>query len=162
MKKTIMFMVFCAAVLTAVSTIGCKKDNRPEDMPPLFSCVITVVLEGTPLDEAAVSFVPVEGTDAKYRAVGVTNAEGKATMKTYGFDGAPAGKYKVTVRKLVVEEGPTITNSDGEEVTAHGAEYQAVERKYMDAKTTPHEIEITAGKKTHEVTFDVGKAIKIR
>ncbi len=158
MKKTIAFF---AAILAVLTFGGCKKDNRPEDMPPLFSCVITVLQEGVPLDEAAVSFVPIDGgVDAKYRAVGIANDEGKATMKTYGFEGAPAGKYKVTVRKLVVEDGPTITNSDGEEVTMRGAEYQAVERKYMDAKTTPHEIEITADKKTHEATFDVGKQIK--
>lgn len=157
MKKT---FAFVAVVLAVVTVGGCKKDNRPEDLPSLFPCVITVVQEGVPLEEAAVNFVPVERTDAKYRAAGITNTEGKATIKTYGFEGSPEGKYKVTVRKLVVEEGPTITNRDGEEVTTHGPEYQAVERQYMDAKTTPHEIEITANKKTVEATFDVGKPQK--
>jgi hypothetical protein len=34
--------------------------------------------------------------------------------------------------------------------------------KYSDAKITPHEIEITGKEKITEVTFDVGKAIKVR
>ena len=157
MKK---FFVFVMSIFAVVLLNGCKKDSRPADMPPLFPCVITIMQEGTPLEGAAVSFVSADEASAKYNAVGVTDAQGKATMKTYGFEGAPTGKYKVTVRKLVVEEGPKITNSDGEEVTTHGAEYQAVERKYMDAKTTPHEIEILDSKKAIEVTFDVGKIIK--
>ena len=97
------------------------------------------------------NLVPADGVIAKYNAVGVTDAQGKAIIKTYGFEGAPAGKYKVTVRKLVVEEGA--------KVTIHGPEYQAVERKYMDAKTTPHEVEILNSKKAVEMTFDVGKVL---
>ena len=157
MKKNFVFImsVFAVALLN-----GCKKDNRPEDMPPLFPCVITFVQEGTPLEGGAVNLVPADGVIAKYNAVGVTDAQGKATIKTYGFEGAPVGKYKVTVRKLVVEDGAKVTNSDGEEITTHGPEYQAVERKYMDAKTTPHEVEILNSKKAVEVTFDVGKIMK--
>lgn len=157
MKKNIAFVV---AVLFVTTICGCKKDDRPEDMPPLFPCVITVVQEGTPLDGASVNFEPGEGANAKYRAAGITNEQGKAIMKTYGFDGAPEGTYKVIVRKLVVEEGPKVINSDGEEVTTYGKEYQAVEQEYRDAKTTPHKIEITNSKKTLEATFDVGKPVK--
>lgn len=157
MNKHIAFLVVAFVLVTLG---GCKKDNRPEDLPPLFPCVVTITQEGVPLEGAAVSFAAVDGSNAKYRAVGTTNAEGKATMKTYSFEGSPTGKFKVAVRKLVVEEGATTTNSDGEEVASNRKEYQAVEQKFIDAKTTPHEIEITGDKNTVEATFDVGKAQK--
>jgi hypothetical protein len=49
---------------------------------------------------------------------------------------------------------------DGEKETASYKTYAMVEGKYSDAKTTPHELEITGKGKKTEVTFDVGKAIK--
>lgn len=150
---------FVLSGFLAASLCGCKKDNRPTDMPPLFPAVVTIVQEGVPLSGAAVSFVPLDGAAAKYQAIGGTNDEGKVTMKTYGFEGAPAGKYKVTVRKLVIEGGEMVTNSDGEEVRQGGREYQGVEQKFMNAESTPHEIEVTASGVAPD-TFDVGKAIK--
>ena len=92
--------------------------------------------------------IPMEGTQAKYQASANTDSSGKATLVTYGFDGVPAGKYKVCVRRVVSDENT-------------GAEFQTVEREYSDPERTPHEIEIT-NKKMPPASFDVGKAIKER
>lgn len=99
---------------------------------------------GVPLAEAAVELAAV-GEGVKYRSSSFTDASGRAVMSTYGFPGVPAGKYKVIVKKTLV---------DGT------VEYRTVEAEYSDAETTPYEIEVT-GKGKSAATFDVGKAIKI-
>ncbi|MDR0327861.1 MAG: carboxypeptidase-like regulatory domain-containing protein [Planctomycetaceae bacterium] len=127
-------------LLAVISIAGCSnRVSRPNDLPELHPCTFTITQDGDPLDGAYVSLIPMEETNAKYQTSSVTNHEGKAAFATYGFNGVPAGKYKVCVRKVVGEE-------DGE--------YQAVEPLYSDAEYTPHEIEIT-GKKMSAVSFDV-------
>jgi hypothetical protein len=157
MKQIIISLIF-----TVVSLTGCGKDNsRPKDLPLLYPCVVTIIQEGKPLDRAVVEFIAVDAA-AKYRAVSITDTNGHVAMSTYGFDGVPAGKYKICVWKTVIEGVIQSTNKEGESVNTEGTEYQAVEPKYADAKTTPHEIEITGKGKKVEQTFDVGKAVKIK
>lgn len=133
-------------LLTGLAAMGCSDRQRPGDLPKLYPCELTITQEGTPLSGANVTLFPAEETNAKYQASSITNSEGKATLKTYGFDGIPAGKYKVCVRKVIGEEN---------------AEYQTVERQYSDSDKTPHEIEIIGGK-TFQTSLDVGKAVKSR
>ena len=151
----IMFM------LAILSITGCGRDiSRPADLPPLFPCEIKITQEGTPLAGATVSLEPIDGiTDTNYFASAITDERGRAIMVTYGFNGVPVGRYKVTVRKTIVEDGAKIIDSYGDTVTAPGAEYRTIERQYSNANATPHEIEIT-NKKTPTVSFDVGKPIK--
>jgi len=134
-------------ILIVLSLTGCGTGRpRPDDLPKLYPCVLTITQEGNPLSGAYVNLIPMEEVNAKYQASSVTNDEGKATVVTYGFDGVPAGKYKVCVRKVVGEEN---------------AEYQTVERQYANPNTTPHEIEITQ-QKMPPLTFEVGKPIRTR
>ncbi|MDR2641985.1 MAG: hypothetical protein LBC74_04250 [Planctomycetaceae bacterium] len=92
----------------------------------------------------------------------MTNAEGKAVISTYGFAGAPIGKYKVIVRKNVDDDLVYGTNSTGGKEVVAFKIYRTVEPQFSDVKTTPHEIEITGKEKKVEATFDVGKAIKVQ
>ena len=154
MKKIVISFMLAAVLIT-----GCAKDNRPSDLPPLYPCAITITQEGEPLNGATVSLFAVEGTSSKYQPSGITDANGKATLMTYGFEGAPAGKYKVCVRKTIIEDGGKTLDGYGEEIDAPGIEYRAVEQEYSDVATTPHEIEIS-NKRTPPHTFDVGKAVK--
>ena len=156
MKKLILPLL-----LTVTSFAGCAKDTRPKDFPPLFPCAITITQDGKPLEGATVNLVPMEGTDSKYQASATTGADGKAVIKTYGYDGTPAGKFKVCVWKTLTESGGKTTDGYGEEIDAPGIEYRTVEEIYSDAKTTPHEIEVV-GKDTAPVSFDVGKSVKIK
>jgi len=152
-----MTLAFMFAVL---SLCGCgSNSSKPSDLPPLFPCAITITQDGKPLEGATVNLVPMEGTDSKYQASATTDADGKAVIKTYGYDGSPAGKFRVCVWKTLTESGGKTIDGYGEEVEAPGIEYRLVDVKYFDAKTTPHEIEII-GKDTLPATFDVGKAIK--
>ncbi|MDR1491543.1 MAG: carboxypeptidase-like regulatory domain-containing protein [Planctomycetaceae bacterium] len=158
MKKTIAFSM---AILTASLIAGCQDQSRPADLPTLFPCAILITQDGKPLDGAVVELVPVDAANAKYRASSATDADGKAVLTTYGFDGVPAGRYKVCVWKTVVEGVKQFTNADGETVNTNGVDYQTVEPQYSSAETTPHEINI-ADKKTPLISFDVGKPIKVK
>ena len=158
MKRIIiplMFVVFTIA--------GCaKNDGRPKDLPPLFPCEITITQEGNPLPGATIAFESFGETKVTYLPSGITNESGKAVLSTYGFNGVPAGTYKVTVRKTVVEDVKQVTDAYGDLVDDGGVEYRTVDFKFSNANTTPHEIEVTTGKGTTQATFDVGKPIKER
>lgn len=150
-------------MLVALFIAGCSKDDgRPKDLPPLFPCEITITQDEKPLAQATVSLESSGEVNSVYLPSGITDESGKALISTYGFKGAPAGKYKVTVRKTIVEDVKQVMDSYGDMVDSPGTDYRVVERKYSDAKATPHELEVTADKKTPKLTFDVGKPIKER
>jgi hypothetical protein len=150
------FIIICSLF---IFLSGCGNDSsRPKDLPPLYPCNLTITQDGQPLVEATVRFVSVD--DGKWNPVAFTDAAGHVEMKTYSFNGVPAGKYKVLIEKEVKENVVEVKN----EVTGATEEksytlYRIVDEKYSDAKTTPHEIEVT-GKNKATATFDVGKAIK--
>ena len=153
--------IIITLILIAVSMTGCGRDtSRPADLPPLFPCTITITQDGNPLSGATVDLEPADGANTNYRASAITDESGRAVLTTYGYKGAPAGRYKVTVRKTLIENVGEVTNEYGEVVGSSGLEYRTVERMYSDAKTTPHEIEVTTGRDTTHATFDVGKPIK--
>ncbi|MDR1491221.1 MAG: DUF4198 domain-containing protein [Planctomycetaceae bacterium] len=152
-------LIFSATLLLCS---GCQKNSQPDDLPKLYPCIITITQDGKPLEDAGVELAAEDQSAAKYRAVTKTDAEGKAVMSTYGHNGAPAGKYKVVVSKKVDDDFVYGTSSTGDKEIQKYNTYRTVEPKYSDAKTTPHEIEITGKEKRAEATFDVGKAIKTR
>ncbi|MDR3108076.1 MAG: carboxypeptidase-like regulatory domain-containing protein [Planctomycetaceae bacterium] len=141
---------------------GCGGSNsRPKDLPALTPVNLTITQDGQPLAEATIRFVSVDG--GKWNPVAFTDAAGHVEMKTYSFIGVPAGKYKVLIEKEVkedvVEEKNAVTGVMEEKSYTL---YRVVDEKYADAKTTPHEIEVSGKGKKVEQTFDVGKAIKKR
>jgi hypothetical protein len=158
MKRII---VFGAAIFCAVLVVGCQGTSRPKDLPPLYPCEIIVTQDGKPLDDAVVDLVPTETANTKYRASSVTDTNGKAFMATYGFRGVPAGRYKVCIWKTVTEGVTKYTDKDGELQNTNGTEYRTVDSKYANAESTPHEIEITDKQNKSNISFDVGKPVKI-
>ncbi|MDR1960502.1 MAG: hypothetical protein LBQ54_15940 [Planctomycetaceae bacterium] len=157
-----MFRILFSLTLfyTLFSVSGCKDSSRPEDLPKLFPCIITITQEGKPLEEASVELVAADQNNAKYKSLSITDAEGRAVMSTYGFKGVPAGKYKVAVTKTLTDDVVYKENEAGGKDLVSYKTYRTVEPQFSDAKTTPHELEITGKDKKPEVTFDVGKAVK--
>jgi hypothetical protein len=152
------FIILCSLFIVLS---GCGNNNsRPKDLPPLYPCNLTITQDGQPLAEATVRFVSVD--DGKWNPGAFTDAAGHVEMKTYGFNGVPAGKYKILIEKEVkedvVEEKNAVTGATEEKSYTL---YRTVEPIYSDVKTTPHEIEVT-GKNKATATFDVGKAVKKR
>ena len=144
--------------LVAVVAVGCGKSNKPSDMGELGGCVVKVTQDGAPLEGADVIFYAQDPENQKYTPSGRTNEKGEAKIKTYGFEGVPAGEYKVTVTKLVIEEGELVVAEDGSESVEGGSEYQAVDAEYRDVNTTPLSITVT-DPMTEVPTFEVGSAV---
>lgn len=80
-----------AIALVAVTIGGCGKGS-----PKLHPATGTVTLDGKPLVDATVSFVPASGRPSD----GKTDGSGKYTIMTDGQPGVPAGAYKVAVSKF--------------------------------------------------------------
>ncbi|MDR1268941.1 MAG: carboxypeptidase-like regulatory domain-containing protein [Planctomycetaceae bacterium] len=140
---------------------GCGDKSRPSDLPPLYSCTVTVTQDGQPLEGATIRFDSVDSAGAKYQAAAVSGADGTASMKTYGVQGSPVGKYKVVVTKIVSESTEyKLNESTGKEEPVNSKRYRFVEPQFTSAETTPLEIEITGNEKNVIKTFDVGKAVK--
>jgi 5-hydroxyisourate hydrolase-like protein (transthyretin family) len=159
-----MLRIYLGFVLSAMllMILGCKDKPQPEDLPKLYPCIVTITQDGKPLEDAAVELIAEDQSNAKYQPVTKTDTEGKAVMSTYGYKGAPAGKYKVVISKKIDDDFVYGTSSTGDKEVQKYNTYRTVEPKYSDSKTTPHEIEVTGKEKTVEATFDVGKAIKVR
>ena len=80
------------ALMAATICVGCRGDGTVKVSG-------TVTLDGAPLPDVQVNF---DSPTGKVRpASGITNSEGKFTLKTIKEnDGAMPGEYKVTVSKL--------------------------------------------------------------
>jgi len=148
---------------------GCSKENRPADLPALYPVTITFTLDGQPLADALVNLHTEDTAIAKWTIGSYTDAEGKAIIVTHGqFRGAPAGKFKVCVKKttlpgdedsrnrersseFVVDFSPAQQPPGMPIVTNH------VHAEFGKQETTPLEIEVSASKKMLNLTFDVHK-----
>ena len=149
---------------------GCQQKQRPDGLPDLFPCAITITQEEQPLDEALVRLVPENGGSAAWAVSGKTDAKGIARISTHAdFSGAPEGTFKVLVSKTEMSPSqfpePAKDASPEERVTWSNnistekrTKYTLVKPEFGDAKKTPHSITITKGK--NEATFDVGEPIK--
>ena len=153
------FVALFSLALVAVVAVGCGKSNKPSDMGELGGCVVKVTQDGAPLEGADVIFYAQDPENQKYTPSGRTNEKGEAKIKTYGFEGVPAGEYKVTVTKLVIEEGTLVVAENGAESVERGAEYQVVAAEYRDVNTTPLSVTVTDPMKEVPV-FDVGAAVE--
>ena len=150
--KRICAVALCA--LLAISSFGCKDKSRPADLPEDMSpCEITITQEGTPLAGATVDLQYT--TNVKYNTSGVTDENGVAIMKTYGYAGAQQGTAKVRVDKLVTE-GASEAEEYGEAGNL-GQDFHLVDKKYRSFDTT--DLEITIGKENSKESFDVGAAV---
>ena len=139
---------------------GCMDSSRPTDLPPLFPCTVSVTQGGGPL---AGALVELQSPDSPtYRPSSTTDESGNATMMTYGYPGAPAGKYKIIVRKSVEDDIVYGEDERGEQTIVSSNHYNVVEDIYNDASRSPHEVEVPANAKGTRITIDVGTAIRVK
>jgi hypothetical protein len=153
MNRLFFVLIFCCGFS---GVIGCSDGNpkKPEGFPTLYPVTLILTQEGKPLTETTVTLI-VQDQSTKWGTSGFSNTEGKIELKTAGFIGVPASKYKVVITKTVSEGIPTTPDESGDPKT-----YTLVEKIYTDPNTTPLTLEITP--ETKDVTLEVGKAVKIR
>lgn len=143
---------YCLIVFILCGTLaGCGGSPKPDGMPKLSSCTVTILGDGQPVQGAVVGF---HHSDPNFRwsPGGTTDAAGKAEMVTYGqYFGVVDGDYIVTVTKTERE------TFDPEKPPKEVKIFTAVDPKFADPTTSTLKIKV-AGKTTE--TFDVGKSVK--
>ena len=128
-------------------------------MPKLTPTVVTIMQDGAPLEGAIVSLLPLDAANSRWNAAGVTDKSGKAKIRTLSqYDGAAAGKYKVTVTKTYVEPMP-VEIKNGTEAQRRSYKgpppVEYVHKNFAAKHTTPLDLEV--GTSSLEQTFEVEK-----
>jgi hypothetical protein len=160
MKKRPLFLSVSLLFIIFLSN-GCgKPPNLPPDFPKVVPCEITVIQDGKPLEGAMVSLVPV-GESGKYAkgCSGRTDAQGIASLMTYGQVGVPFGKYKVLISKNRDEGGKEVDDEYGGKKTVGAKVYAYVDAKYSQEASALFEVEVTDQKTAIMIQCDVGAAI---
>src|SRR5688500_3756567 len=87
-----------AAALAMLLALGCGRDP---DLPPLYPVTGTITLDGKPLPDAGVIFIPY-GPTLGSGSQALTDAEGKYNLLTQMTDesGAAEGEHQVLISKL--------------------------------------------------------------
>lgn len=167
MKKHEKTLLTFVILTVAVSFFGCGGKTPPEGFPKLYSAQVTITQENTPLAGATVTLLS-EDTSMKYLVSGITDEKGVAKLVTHGeYPGAPEGKYKLCVSKIIHDDDVPVPSDPGE-IPAWREKmkndppktHTYVEEQYGSARTTPLRVEITSGS-NKDFTFDLGKAIHI-
>ena len=158
------YLLLCSFfIVTFACWSGCSRVPRPDDLPVLYPCQLTIIQDGKPLEKAGVTFHSNDST-FKWTVGGTTDSRGVVTILTHAqFPGAPAGEYKIVVNKTEsYQERPTQQKpgGDGTEMIPGSPIhiFGLVELQYTDLKTTPLTITISKGKNNMDI--DVGKAIR--
>jgi hypothetical protein len=173
MNRFVTFPIVCPLFsLLALTLCGCGGDQRPPGFPKLYPVSIKVIQEGSPLADASVS-LRISDASMTWSIGGRTDERGIAILSTHGrFRGAPEGKFKVTVEKIInegeAEMLAAMSGVDAADERAYAAarrghqvnSFSYVNEEYNSFNTTPIEIEIN--RKSREIEIDAGPAVKIR
>jgi len=133
MPRFVRCLVFGLLVGLAVGLASCGQGDRKAVYPVSGK----VFFKGKPAEGAQVTLVPLDDNDAKMPRPGAqVKRNGSFRLSTYAsYDGAPAGRYAVTI----VYRSPE-TKVDGE-----NAGPDLLRGSYGDPKTTPLQVEIKNG-----------------
>jgi len=161
MKFQRLFLVGALAFV-CVSAFGCA-EKRPDGFPELYPISIKILQEGKPLEGASVNLVAQDPQLVRWPAGGNTNADGVVELRTYGYEGAPAGTFKVLVMKTETL-GEANSPEEAQRLMQEGKlgdfeRFDLVDTRYRDQAQTPLSLEVKAGSnETQE--FDVGAPIR--
>ncbi|MDR1385335.1 MAG: hypothetical protein LBJ67_16015 [Planctomycetaceae bacterium] len=148
-------------LLMFVWCLGCGK-KLPEGMPPLQSCTLIMLQDGKPVDDVLVRLYPMDKSLSKWTVGAISQKNGEAVLKTLGqYNGAPAGKYKVTAMKTLIQdvEGAKLTEEQkAEGIGVPQKKTIYVNPKYEFENTTDLVVEIYEGTNREEI--DLGAPMK--
>lgn len=144
-------MIGLMLCVVAVAMVGCDSG------PPLGKVSGTVTMDGEPVENALVTFTPVEGGRS---SSGTTDEQGKYTLGFIDGPGALVGEHQVTVKSLpkaqqIDEELKNMSSDDPryQEMMAAGAQAynnaqteETIPEKYNTNTTLQYEV--TKGQNT--------------
>jgi hypothetical protein len=132
-----------AALAVALALAGCSKSS-----PDLVTVEGEVLLNGQPLPNATVTFVPmIEGFGAEYMASGVSDEKGHFKVVCPGKNGAPVGENRVTVTNPSPPEGARGQSAAAQAKAAAffaSLKNRPIPRQYTTVVSTPLVINVTA------------------
>jgi hypothetical protein len=152
----LLILVSCGISMTIT---GCGGTTRPPGMPKLYPVTISVIQDDKPLADAVVTLIPEE-VGNQWSSGGATDAKGQLKPMTYSqFPGVPEGKYKVCISKqeLVGE----MDFSDPASPRGNQQLFEVIDPVFKSKDTTTLEMEVSP-KSKNNVSFDVGKSVKIK
>jgi len=158
-KNPMMRLYSILLVVCMLFLSGCGGQKLPEGMPKLTAVELTIMQDGTALEGAIVSLLPLDSDNSRWNAGGVTDKNGKAKIRTLSqYDGVAAGKYQVTVVKTYVEPLPdwfkTATEAERRSYKSPPS-VELVHKKFAGKKTTPLDLEV--GSTPVQQTLEVEK-----
>ncbi len=103
--ETLMKRKFLVTLLIFVF-VGCQRlPERPDGMPELTPCMISVTFGGERLSGVGVTLQPKDSTTNRWLAGGQTDADGRAVLKTAAhYKGVVPGEYSVMFQKFAEPE----------------------------------------------------------
>ena len=132
-------------VAVALALAGCAK--APPEVVPVEGVVL---LNGQPLPQAEVQFVPMApGLGAEYVAVGTTDEQGRFALACNGRPGACAGENRVTVTDAAPPDDAR--GMSGEAQTRTSRYFTALKNRpipaaYANVARTPLLVVVASGK----------------
>lgn len=150
-------LVVFVALFTLTIPVACSGPKKPNDLPKLYPCTVSINMNGTPLEGALVSLVPEAG---KWSASGTTGAAGSVELFTRNFPGVPEGSYRVTVQKIQAT-GSSTADEENRAVRSPQGELppppSLVDPKFADSMESPLECKVEAGKNAFEFSVNPPK-----
>jgi hypothetical protein len=147
--RALLFWGMTSALLAA----GCSKRTPP----PVVEVGGVVTLNGSPLPNASVRFIPMfEGFGAEVIAEAVSDDDGKYSLVCLGTNGACVGKHRV-----IIEEGPLPKDALGESARAQMAMSRFLQNlpnrpipsEYGNLVQTPLTVEVMPDKATYDLNL---------
>ena len=142
--NTLNSIFYMALAFGLVACFGCGQ-KLPPGMPRLNPCLITVNMEGKPVENVTVRLLSED--QLNWGCSGITDASGKATIVTDGkYKGVPAGTYKVLLFRLDTEHREYKGFMEEAKLPPK-KNTVIINLKYDDEEQTPYEIAIVDGQK---------------
>jgi len=138
---SILFSCFVAATLTSCG----GADDPLEPTVTVYPVEGQVLYKEKPAPLARVTFHPVEGSDElqKLRPTARADEQGKFQLNTFGLrDGAPEGKYKVTVEWRGPDPGSDLGKIHFDDLSQYP---NRLAEKYSNPESSPLTVTVTAG-----------------
>ena len=128
---------------------GCSDGAEAPKLPPLVPVSGTVLMDGNPLADATVTFLPEAATDAFRGPMGRTDAAGKFELSSdvgggKQAKGAAVGKYKVVVSKFIKADG-TPFPPDSKEAPMNVGARESIPMQYTSPTESPFVRDVPQG-----------------
>ena len=150
--KRFCLLLFVSALF--LSSSGCQPANRPEGLPTLHPCTVTVTQNGAPVADVSVQLIAKEASN--WPSGGITDAAGKAVIVTYGrFPGVPLGEYTVVLSKQESKSDPS-----ADEYTSGTTEiFSLIAVEHTKQETSALRLTVNKGKNAE--SFEVGAPVRV-